>query len=252
MNINDFMENNLKSLGLTEKEIKMYLACLKLGSSKASEIASYVKIERQASYYILKLLMKKGFISETIKSGIQYYQVSNPKTLLQQIEEEQKIKEQAIKQIIRKQKELNNIAIPKAKVSWYEGIEGFKTIIREMLEVEDKELYSYNTEKVIKFLPLFLESYALKRKEKKIKTKIICDKTLFLQKEQKKEKNKLREIKFIDEIMKDKDYGLAIARNKVIFVRVTEKEQIGIKIEDESFAELQRNIFNLLWDKTSK
>lgn len=246
------MENSLKSLGLSEKEIKIYLACLKLGSSKASEIASYAKIERQASYYILKLLMKKGFISETIKSGVQYYEVSNPKTLLRKIEEEKKTKEEAIKEIIDEQKKLKNVAIPKARVSWYEGVEGFKTILREMLEVEDKELYSYNPEKVIKFIPLFLESYALKRKEKKIKTKIISEETTFLKDEKKKEKEKLREIKFLDEIMKGKDYGLAIAKDKVIFVRVTEKEQIGIKIEDESFAELQKNIFNVLWEKASK
>lgn len=246
------MENSLKSLGLSEKEINIYLSCLKLGSSKASEIASYVKIERQASYYILKLLMKKGFVSETIKSGVQYYEVANPKTLLQKIEEEKKIKEEAIKEIVEEQKKLKNVAIPKAKVSWYEGVEGFKTIIRDMLEVEDKELYSYNPEKVIKFIPLFLESYALKRKEKKIKTKIISEETAFLKEEKKKGKEKLREIKFLDEIMKGKDYGLAIAKDKVIFVRVTEKEQIGIKIEDESFAELQKNIFNLLWEKAAK
>lgn len=241
------MEGNLKSLGLSEKEIKIYLACLKLGSSKASEIASYAKIERQASYYILNLLMRKGFISETIKSGVQYYEVSNPKTLLQRIEEEKKDKEEAIKELIEEQKKFKNIAIPKAKVSWYEGVEGFKTIVREMLEVKDKELYSYNSEKVIKFIPLFLESYALKRREKKIKTKIISEKTDFLVGEKKKEKEKLREIKFIDEIIKGKDYGLAIAKDKVIFVKVTEKEQIGIKIEDKYFAELQKNIFNQLW-----
>lgn len=246
------MEESLKSLGLSEKEIKIYLACLKLGSSKASEIASYAKIERQASYYILKLLMKKGFISETIKSGVQYYEVANPKTLLEKIEEEKELKKNAINNIIEEQKKLKNIAIPKAKVSWYEGVEGFKTIIREMLGVEDKEIYSYNSEKVIKFVPLFLESYALKRKERKIKTKIISESTPFLKEEKRKEKEKLREIRFRDEIMGGKDYGLAIAKDKVIFVRVTEKEQIGIKIEDESFAELQKNIFNLLWNKVSK
>lgn len=244
------MENNLKSLGLSEKEVMVYLACLKLGSAKASEIASHIKIERQASYYILKLLMKKGFISETIKSGVQYYEVSNPKVLLERIEDEKKVKENAIKGLIEEQKKLKNVALPKVKVSWYEGVEGFKTIVREMLEVEDKELYSYNPEKVIKFIPLFLESYALKRKEKKIKTKIISEETPFLKEERKKEKEKLREIRFLDEIMKEKDYGLAIAKDKVIFVRVTEKDQIGIKIEDESFAELQKNIFNFLWQKS--
>jgi len=246
------MENGLKILGLSEQEIKLYLACLKLGSSKASTIASYAKIDRQASYYTLKLLIKKGLIAETIKSGVQYFSVTNPKTLSSKIDEEANIKKDAVKKIVTEYEKLKKVALPTAKVSQYEGIEGFKTIAREMLEVDDKELYSYNTEKVVEFMPLFLEPYALKRKEKKIKANVLTEKTPLLLKYKKQSKNILREIRFIDKILDRKDYSLAIAKDKVIFIRVTDKEQIGIKIEDPSFAELQKNIFNLLWKKAKK
>ena len=43
---------------------------------------------------------------------------------------------------------------------------------------------------------------------------------------------------------------MAITKDKVIFLRAADKEQIGIKIEDPSFAELQRNIFLLLWKQS--
>lgn len=246
------MDENLKLLGLSEKEVKVYLSCLKLGNSKASEIASHAKIERQDSYYLLKLLMKKGFVVETIKSGVQYFGAADPKTLFQKIEEEKKTKEEAIKNILKEHEKLKNVALPKAKVSQYEGVEGFKTITREMLEVGDKEIYSYTPEKVVKFMPNFLEPYALKRKEKKIKANILSEKTPFLIEAKNKEKKSLREIRFLNDILKNKDYGLAIAKDKVIFVHVTEKEQIGIKIENPAFAELQKNIFNFLWEKAEK
>jgi len=47
--------------------------------------------------------------------------------------------------------------------------------------------------------------------------------------------------------MKNKDYSLYIANDKVIFVRANEKEQIGIKIVDPTFAELQKSLFENLW-----
>lgn len=246
------MEENLKLLGLSEQEMKLYLACLRLGNSKASEIASYAKIDRQASYYTLKLLIKKGLIAETIKSGVQYFGVSNPKTLLSQLEEETKQKKEAIIKIADEYEKLKGIALPRAKVSQYEGIDGFKTIAREMLEVKDKEVYSYNTEKVIEFLPHFMGSFALKRKERKIKAKVLSERTPTLVQHKKQNKNTLREIRFLDEILDGKNYALAIAKDKVIFMHVTEKEQIGIKIEDASFAELQKNIFQILWKIAKK
>ncbi len=68
-----------------------------------------------------------------------------------------------------------------------------------------------------------------------------------LKEARKYDKKSLREIRFLDSIIKGKDYELAITKDKVIFLRVTDKEQIGIKIEDPAFAELQANIFKLLW-----
>ena len=184
------MEDSLKTLGLSEQERKIYLACLRLGSAKASEIAAHAKIERQASYYTLKLLIKKGLVTETIKSGVQYFSVADPKTLFLRIEEENKMKRDAVKEIIKEQEKLKGIALPKARVEQYEGIEGFKTITREMLEIKDKEIYSYNPEKVIEFMPTFLEPYALKRKERKIKVKVNSERTTLLMKHKKESKKR--------------------------------------------------------------
>lgn len=36
--------------------------------------------------------------------------------------------------------------------------------------------------------------------------------------------------------------------NLTVFVKANEKEQFGIKIEDKSFAEFQRNIFSRIWE----
>jgi len=246
------MENELIKLGLNDSERKVYLSCLKQGLSKASEISEDCGIDRQAVYYTLKLLMQKGMITESIKSGIKYYSCIDPLLLIPNIKEEQRIKENSLNELAKKYKELNGISIKKPKVEIYSGLDGFKTAAREMLNVSDKEVYSYISEKIINFRPIFLEPYVKQRAEKKLNVKVISEKTPLLLEKSKENKKELREIKYIDSIIKGKDYEMAISKEKVIFLRATDKDQYGIKIEDEKFAEFQMNIFKLLWELAKK
>lgn len=89
----------------------------------------------------------------------------------------------------------------------------------------------------------------MKRVALGIKARVITEDTLETREHVKNNKKILREMHFLDSIIKGKDYEMAITNDKVIFLRVTDKEQIGIKIEDQAFAELQANIFKLLWEQ---
>lgn len=246
------MEEALKTLGLTAQERNIYQACLKLESAKASTIAEHASIERQASYYILRLLLKKGLITESTKSGVAYYAPVHPKLILERIEDERKMKENAVKHLITEYENLKGTALLRPKVEMYEGLEGFKTAAREMISGEDKLAYSIISEKVINFKPLDIESYVTKRVARGIKAHVLTEETPSTKEHKKGDKKILREIRFLDSIIKGKDYELGIAQDKVIFLKVTDKEQIGIKIEDPSFAELQRNIFKLLWNQAKR
>lgn len=243
------MEEYLAKLGLSETERKVYRACLKLDSAKASVIAEHASIERQASYYTLRQLVRKGLITETTKSGVTYYCCVNPSLLIDSLEEERKIKEEALKELAKKYQETKGTALPKPKAELYEGLEGFKTAAREAIAGNDKEVYSIISERIINFRPIFLEPYVKKRVKKGMRVKVISEDTPAMHESKKHDKKSLREIRFLDTIIKGKDYEMAITKDKVIFLRVTDKEQIGIKIEDPAFAELQANMFRLLWQQ---
>jgi sugar-specific transcriptional regulator TrmB len=243
------MEEILKILGLTTQESKVYIACLKLGNAKVSEIAIKAGIERKAGYYTLELLMNRGMITETIKSGVKYYSPTDPKLLLSKVEEEKQIKQEAIKELLEKTKEFENIALKRPEVEQYEGAEGFKTILRELTTKTNTTIKGLVSDKITSFIPIFAMQFRRLRKENKVFLKAIAEKTPLMQEHKKKDKAELRELKFNDKFMKRKDYSLYITEDKVIFVRANEKEQIGIKIADPSFAELQNNLFDSLWDK---
>ena len=245
------MEDTLKTLGLTDQEAKIYLACLKLGSSKASQIALHAGIERKASYYTLERLLNKGMITETIKSGVKYYSITPPQLLFHKVEEEKKTKEEAIRELIEKTKELEKIAIPKPIVEQYEGIQGYKTILRELTTKPKSTLYGYISERVGVFMPIFAMQFRRLRKENKIFLSAFIEKTPTTESLKADDKKEYRELKFAKNILEGKDYALYITEDKVIFVRTNEKDQIGIKIQDPSFAELQRTLFNKLWEKAN-
>ena len=100
---NRMKEEILKSLGLSDKEIKIYLSNLQLGSNLVQEIANFAELNRTSTYDLLKSLEKKGFVSYTIQSGKKFYQATKPNKLLDMLRE----REELVKKILP---ELNSIS----------------------------------------------------------------------------------------------------------------------------------------------
>jgi sugar-specific transcriptional regulator TrmB len=75
-------EQILKAIGLSDKEIKVFIASLQLGSSTVNEISKKSKIFRTYCYDLLEKLVEKGIVNYSIKSGVKYYESVDPSTLL--------------------------------------------------------------------------------------------------------------------------------------------------------------------------
>jgi sugar-specific transcriptional regulator TrmB len=58
------INQNLKKLGLNDKEIQVYIALLKNGKTKPSVLANLTKLKRASLYHIAKGLLAKGLIAE--------------------------------------------------------------------------------------------------------------------------------------------------------------------------------------------
>jgi sugar-specific transcriptional regulator TrmB len=62
-----------RNLGLTENEVKIYSALLKLGESTSGQIVKESDLRTGRLYNILESLKNKGFISEITKNNIKYF-----------------------------------------------------------------------------------------------------------------------------------------------------------------------------------
>ncbi len=234
------MENELKEFGLTEKEIKVYLACLKLGTALVQEIAKKAGTYRTYTYEILKSLKEKGLVSYVIKNRKQYFEVAQPEKLINILKE----KESKIIKVLPDLKEIYQSSIEKPKVELYEGKEGLKTILDDIIRTKKEILVYGSTEKQLKILQFYFPNYIIRRIKTKIHTRVITEKSPWTIEKLKTEKKELRESKFIPNI--EFPTVTYIYGNKVAILSL-EKEIIGLIIENKAISDTQKQIFELLW-----
>lgn len=128
----------LKEFGLSENEIKLYLALIKTGESTAQTVAKNAELPRTTSYHLLESLIQKGLVGFVIKESKKYFQASNPKRLIESLEEKKKI----IQEIIPELTSLSETIKEKPKVIVYEGLRGIRSVLKDVLE-EKKTIYHY-------------------------------------------------------------------------------------------------------------
>lgn len=238
----------LKKIGLKEKEATVYTTLLKQGPSLANQIAKNTNILRSSIYDYLDILLKKGFISYTIKSGKKYFQAVNPEKILD-IFKEQKLKEElALKQIIPELSNLQKLKEKKANIEVFEGKEGMKSVISYILKEKPKEILVYGSSGVsYKLLPFFMKHWHKQRIKQKIFLKIIYNNVPETQERIKKGPSlKLSKIKILP-IKNISLIGTIIYNNKVLLTIWNLETPLAISIESKEISKSYKDNFELLW-----
>lgn len=239
------IKNALKEYGLTDKETQTYLALLPLGSTNLQQIAKKVNLPRTTIYNTLNYLFSKGLISKIIKKNITYYQASNPKKLVNDIEEKKKL----LTSILPELESLKNNIKEPSSVQIYEGFKGISTILSQVFEKKQQTYYFGSYTKSLKILKHLPEHIANIRIENKINAKIIIEKTA-----QKRfiETNyqKFTQIKYL-ESLKDFPCMIFIFGDKTA-IYTLESDIIGIIIKNKEITKAIKIIFNLYWKMAQK
>lgn len=123
----------LKNLGLSEKEVLVYLALLQLGSATPYQIAKKSGIKRPTAYVIAEDLVKKGLIVHVPGEEKKRYIAKSPEAFIEEREE----KLIAAKQILPELKSYQKNSAQKASIMYFEGIDG----LRQAYKYKEKELH---------------------------------------------------------------------------------------------------------------
>ena len=167
------IKETLKEIGLGREELDVYLVMLKIGSNLASKISKETKINRSHIYQLLDRLIEKGFVSYVIKENRKYFSAVNPRKIIEIIKE----KENKLKNILPTLLKITSIDKGKPIVEIFEGKEGIKTILNDILKVRGEWLGFGSSGKGKEIFPFFAEHWEKERVQLKIYLRGILDKS---------------------------------------------------------------------------
>jgi len=127
----------LEELGLTQGEIKAYLAMLKLGSTSTGPLAKESGVSRSKLYSILDKLEKRGLASHVEERGVLNYQAAEPAKIRDYIrvrEEELKGLETEFGKFLPTLEKWKKGAEKVQKVAIYQGLKGTATAYEHLYD----------------------------------------------------------------------------------------------------------------------
>lgn len=131
--------NDLKKIGLNEKEAKVYLALLTLGGGSVQEIALHSDVKRSTVYVILEELAKMGLCGTIGEQNKTIYSASDPEALKSLIQIQKKELDERLDYFDKIKENLDRINNKSQKnkpmVSFYEGKDG---LLNSALEVNNE------------------------------------------------------------------------------------------------------------------
>jgi len=155
--------SHVEELGLSNKEARIYVACLSIGPSSVQRIADQAGIKRVTTYVILESLVGLGLVSQTIKGKKTYFIAEDPVNLARLIEKREiELKEQKsnFAQILPELKGLKLLPKDTPIIKFYDGSDSVKTILNTFIETARKPAVNTvhgvsNLDLVLKFFPEF-------------------------------------------------------------------------------------------------
>lgn len=244
------MQEELKLLGLNDKEIKVYLSLLELGESLASEIANKSNVPRASIYDILERLQQEGLVSYIKKDFKKYFSASEPKTIIENLDYTKK----RIKDILPNLELLKEKNQQISRTEIYEGKNGLQSIMNLMLE--EKIFFVLGaSRKSSEILPFFVEKWHKERLKRKIKTKIIYNDVEGIRNSVNKSKSILGPREFWEYRFLHTDYLSPIMTivfgNKVALVNWVKNPSV-ILIANRDIAETYKQYILRLWEIAKK
>lgn len=246
----DQIKSILKSLGLDEKETSLYLASLVCGESGMSDLARQAKLKRTSAYVVFKSLEAKGLMASFhMRQGTRFVATS-PETLMAKA----KHQVEQIDKLLPELKSLSLKADQAPRVTYYEGIEGYKIAAEDSLQESGATLRHIGSLAEIHqavTAQYDVEYYLPQRVKKQVKLRALYfESDMTSSMKARNDMAEFREIRYLPEKYKHQTSMLIYANKVVLFS--TKKELITVIIESADLAESEKRKFDLIWDLSGR
>jgi len=241
----------LRRIGLSQGEIKVYLALLELGSSTSGNIIKLSKVSGSKVYEVLDRLASKGLATHITKNGVKYFEATDPNNITDYLDEKEKeIEHEKIEvQKIIPQLILKHKTMKKSEAKIFIGWEGIKSANMDIINSLNKgeEWLSMGLTQQ----PKSYEIWFTKKQKIRAKKGIILKQLLNKKYKSLYEKRKNiphTKFRFLPKVL-EMPTSIEIYKDKVLIMILSIEDSMAIMIESKPIAESFRKYFFLVWDQ---
>jgi sugar-specific transcriptional regulator TrmB len=241
----------LERIGLLKNDRTVYLALLEIGSATVSTLVKKTGLHRSYVYDILDKLIDLGLVSFTIKNNKKFFNVENPKRIIQfiehkkeEIDKEKTEIEKILPQLIERQK----TALEEQEARIFIGKEGIKSILEDILN-GGKDFVGFGAEGKFKDIyKWYFTNWQKRRVQQKIKYRILYN--IKLRGKRPTKEQKLVQVKFFPE--KYEFPATTIVYGDKVAILLWDKNPFGFVLESKKIAKSFLNYFDVLWTTAKK
>jgi len=239
----------LEDIGLTEGETKVYLALLRMGSTKTGALAKEAKVSSSKVYKILDRLVNKGLVGYVTRGKIKYFSAMEPKRVLQYMEEKEKSlqeKKEHVKRLVPQLEFEQKMAGKKTDAVIYEGFKAVTNFYRNIVDELKRGEEYYVLGAMYGGIPglrSFFYNHHTRRSKKGVKLKMLANHEIKENIEKTTYKN--AQIRFLPQYLIT-NLGITFYKNKTFIVLWT-KSPTGFLITGEEAVNSFRSYFDAFW-----
>jgi len=246
-------EQFLIQAGLTKDQASIYQILMQGGLTPARVISQKTGLKRGLAYKVLDQLIELGLAEKRENIGkIALFSPGHPsvlKKIIEQRVQEMKNAETSVDSVMNKMVSDFNLISGKPNVQFYEGLEGVKNVLGDSLSAES-EIYSYaDIESIEKYIHGVNEDYVKKRDKFGVRKKAILLDTPFAREFLKDYHRETTDLRLIKHDSPPFHTVMQVYDNKVSYITLSEKEMIGVIIEDPYIFEMHKYLFEFSWGK---
>jgi sugar-specific transcriptional regulator TrmB len=239
-------ETQLKALGFSEKEAKVYFALLQLGPATATKIAEKAQINRTTGYDILESLAHDGLVMPIGEAKVQRFVAENPQKVIAFLENKIKDAEQKIQQARVLMPELLSIFQndQKPALKFFENVAEIRKLIDSLTQAKQEiVIYSATNDPLTPDSQKVFAHYTKTRTRSGQMTRIIAPSVL--DEKQFSYNAKKVEIAYIPADLLPFTTETIIIDDRMIMI--SWKDLYAVSVENAAITDTQKRIFELAW-----
>lgn len=237
------IEEWLAEIGISGKAYQAYMAALELGEATVNQVATRAGLGRTTAYSVIERLQVEGLVRIVDRADKRFVVPEDPQVMLQRAEN----RRHALADLMPEFRSLYNSSRVKPAIRFYEGEDGVRTVLWDTLTSRTKVLRGILSMAELLESPgrLKMEEYIAKRIEKGIELKVLRSPSNDTDAIWPAAKEALRELRHAPP-------HITLAMTAYVYddkvaIISSKREDYGLIIQSQDFANLYAALFDGLW-----